>query len=204
MWKQLATEKAARYGAWLPIVLATVEAETGGRNVGGDAGAALGFGQVWPKWHRWAFDLAASDMGLSAPADHQQLAAFTHANDGYSMSVAVLVIKSYWDAAEGPDLESRWEAFTRKYVGPGIPSHDLERRRGIWHKYKGTPDVPISPPPPLGPDVGFDPVTMPTPTPTNVGVPVGIILIGAFGLAALAAGIMALEFKPEVVRSDAG
>lgn len=139
-WQQLAEKYAAQYDAWLPIVLATVEAETEGNNVIGDDGNALGYGQVWPHWHRWAFEAAASDLEFIASDDIYGLRAQVIDNPDYSMAVAVLVIRSFWTSTPGPEsgpgLESRWEAFTKRYVGPGIPAADLERRRRIWTKYK--------------------------------------------------------------------
>lgn len=139
-WQALADKWIARYGAWRPIVYATVEAETDGLNVAGDGGNALGYGQVWPTWHMWAFAKAGADLGIAVRTDLEGLRAQVLDNPEFSMAVAVLVIDSFWTSTPGPvqgvGLESRWEAFTRRYVGPGIPEADLERRRRIWQKYK--------------------------------------------------------------------
>lgn len=114
------------------IVLATVDAETSGNNQLGDNGNALGFGQVWPKWHLDAFQFAANKYRLTLPttlAGQQQL---TLSNDAFSMAVAVYVIKNDWIAA-GKDFRK----FTLAYVGPAIPDSDYNRRYNIWLKYQG-------------------------------------------------------------------
>ncbi len=60
-WKSLAITEAQANGCATDIVLATVEAETGGRNITGDSGRALGYGQVWSKWHMAEFKQAGSE-----------------------------------------------------------------------------------------------------------------------------------------------
>lgn len=132
-WQDLAREAAAVLGVDEKIVLATVEAETGGRNVLGDDGNAMGYGQVWvSEWHYPKLQKVASMLGLSPPpqSDIYGLQQFVLGNDRLSMYLAAETIKSFWQSAGGD-----WEAFTRGYVGPAIPSHDLERRRQIWERY---------------------------------------------------------------------
>lgn len=131
-WVNLATAEAQTQGADLNIVLATIEAETGGRNVLGDGGNALGYGQVWPYWHKDAFQYAANRYRIEWPstlAEQQQL---TLSNDGFSMAVAVYVIKRIWNG-QGKDFRK----FTLAYVGPKIPDSDYQRRYKIWLKYQG-------------------------------------------------------------------
>jgi hypothetical protein len=111
-------------------MLATVDAETGGCNTVGDSGNALGYGQVWKKWHMSAFQTAGSELGLTVPTDLSELTTLVLSNDQFSMRVAAIVIRETWEAAGGD-----WSSFTYKYVGPGIPAADFERRKNIWLKY---------------------------------------------------------------------
>ncbi len=130
-WQDLAIQEANRQGCPSDIVLATVDAETGGQNISGDNGRALGYGNVWPSYHMGAFQYAAQLLGLpNPPTDLSSLTAYTLSNDQYSMAVAVRVIKEDWDAAGG-----NWANFTYSYVGAGIPSQDFQRRQKIWDQY---------------------------------------------------------------------
>lgn len=139
-WKNLAITEAARQNVQANIVLATVEAETGGRNIVGDSGNALGYGQVWPQWHIAAFDYAADVLNLGTiPHDLASLTALTLGNDQFSMCVAVYVIKGYWNSAKG-----NFRQFSLGYVGPSIPNSDYERRRKIWERYSGDTSYVLS------------------------------------------------------------
>ena len=129
-WRSLANSEANIAGCAVDIVLATVEAETNGRNVSGDSGNALGYGQVWKKWHMAEFTLAGAELGLTIPNDLPSLTVLTLGNDQFSMRVAVKVIKKIWKASGG-----NWAKFTYSYVGPAIPSSDFIRRQNIWNKY---------------------------------------------------------------------
>lgn len=129
-WKALAISEANIAGCATDIVLATVEAETGGRNISGDSGNALGYGQVWKKWHMAEFVLAGTELHLIVPEDLPGLTALTLNNDQYSMRVTVKVIKKVWEAARG-----NWAKFTYSYVGAKIPTDDFIRRQNIWNKY---------------------------------------------------------------------
>jgi hypothetical protein len=143
-WQTLAASVANDIGLPLPIMLATVEAETSGNNVVGDSGNALGYGQVWPKWHMSELVDAANRAGVGLPFTHapnnsqevQQLAEVVTSNDTLSMYLAGNVIKKIW-AGSGGD----WDQFTSYYVGAGIPDADRERRRTIWEKYSGDGSV---------------------------------------------------------------
>ena len=147
------------------IVLATVEAESGFRNVRGDGGWALGYGQVWPRWHWETIKKVSDATGVPLPfsenpwpsrSKHGRLwRECFHRSDWFSMAVAVEVIKRIWRfASYVRDLEKRWETFTKAYVGPAIPQADMERRREIWRKWlmREMPSVPEPPKEPPKPE----------------------------------------------------
>lgn len=135
-WRSLATQEANTQGCAIPIVLATIEAETSGQNIAGDNGNALGYGQVWSKWHMDAFNYAGRRLGISVPTDLPSLTTLTLGNDQFSMIVAVYVIKSMWESSKGS-----WSNFTYSYVGPAIPSSDFKRREVIWNKYQSSGNI---------------------------------------------------------------
>jgi len=132
-WKALATQEANKLGCPVPIVLATIEAETSGRNITGDNGNAVGYGQVWPKWHMSSFQYAGQQLGISIPSDLPSLKNIVLGNDQLSMIATVHCIKKFWDNAQGD-----WSKFTYSYVGPAIPSSDYQRRLNIWNKYQNS------------------------------------------------------------------
>ena len=129
----MATNEANFQGCNVAIVLATIEAETNGRNIPGDSGNALGYGQVWHKWHMYAFNYAGKRLGIVVPTSLSALTTLTIGNDMFSMIVAVNVIKGIWGRSNGS-----WANFTYSYVGPAIPKHDFDRRKNIWSKYQGS------------------------------------------------------------------
>lgn len=129
-WQTLASAEARANNCPEDIVLATVEAETNGRNITGDSGNALGYGQVWPKWHRTSFEKAGKELGLTVPYDLPSLTRLVLSSNQFSMRVAVKVIRDTWSAAGG-----NWTQFTYKYVGYGISADDFRRRQVIWYKY---------------------------------------------------------------------
>lgn len=135
-WKAMATAEAIKRGVPVPLVLATIEAETGGRNVLGDAGRAFGYGQVWLKWHYDKLVKVADEFGISVPGkpaneyEEEKFKPLILNNDRLSMALAVETIKSFWLSSGGD-----WEKFTKAYVGPAIPQKDLERRKAIYEKY---------------------------------------------------------------------
>lgn len=131
-WKNLATAEAQSQGANINIVLATVEAETGGTNMLGDNGNALGYGQVWPKHWLASFQFAANKYRLVLPDTLEGRQKLTLNNDAFSMCVAVHVIKQVWASAGGD-----FRQFSLKYVGPAIPDSDYNRRYNIWLTYSG-------------------------------------------------------------------
>ena len=131
----MANDAAIRQGIRVDLVLATVEAETGGRNILGDSGNAVGYGQVWPKWHMHSFKNAALTLGLAdVPLnDIGSLIQYTLDNDAFSMEVTAATIKRFWESSNGD-----WGTFTKSYVGPAIPQSDFNRRKAIWDKYRNT------------------------------------------------------------------
>jgi hypothetical protein len=139
-WKTLALSEASLQNVQADIVLATVDAETGGANIIGDDGNALGYGQVWPRWHRDSFEYAGSELDIDVPNDITSLTQLVLNNDRYSMAVAVNTIKKVWNAS-GKD----WPTFTRSYVGAGIPDSDFQRRKAIWEKYRANTTYSQSP-----------------------------------------------------------
>ena len=132
-WKSLATQEANKQSCPVTIVLATIEAETGGRNITGDNGNALGYGQVWPSWHMDCFEYAGRQFGIPIPSDLTSLTAVVLGNDLLSMTATVYCIKQFWESAQG-----NWSRFTYAYVGPAIPASDFSRRKAIWDKYQGS------------------------------------------------------------------
>ena len=139
-WKALAKSMSQRTGCPVDILLATVEAETYGKNELGDSGNACGYGQVWYKWHADNFRSAASLLGISLPTSYSDIQDLTLKNDEFSMAVAAYCIKQYWTSTH-----HNWSDFTHAYVGAGIPDADFNRRKKIWDSYAGTTGGYIGP-----------------------------------------------------------
>jgi len=136
-WQEMAISEANKQSCDKDIVLATIEAETGGRNVMGDSDHAYGYGQVWYKWHKEAFDFAAKRLNVSYPqADGPSLKQFILSNNLFSMIVTVKTIKDIWLGQS-----KNWHDFTLSYVGPKIPTSDYNRRYKIWLKYHDGKDI---------------------------------------------------------------
>lgn len=131
-WKNLALSEAQTQGVDSTIVLATVDAETGGRNILGDNGNALGYGQVWPSQWPQAFEYAAKRFQVDLPATLYGKQQLTLSNDAFSMAVAVYVIKSVWNSSG-----KNFRQFSLHYVGPAIPDSDYQRRYKIYLQYQG-------------------------------------------------------------------
>lgn len=132
--QSLCIQEANRQGCPTDIALATVEAETGGKNVLGDNGNAIGFGQVWERFHWDAFQYAANLLGLPPPPQGlSALQQYTLANDQFSMAVAVRVIHQDWQSSGGD-----WLRFTKEYVGAGVSTPVIQYREAIWNKYHGS------------------------------------------------------------------
>ncbi|NRQ51993.1 hypothetical protein [Brevibacillus sp. HD1.4A] len=128
--KSIAVYEAQVQGVELPIVLATLEAETNFRNITGDKGNALGPGQVWPKWHNESFKWAAERFRLVWPSTLQEQTKLVLSNDHFATAVAVRVIGRNWKAAK-----RNFRQFSLIYVGPKIPDSDYQRRLNIYLKY---------------------------------------------------------------------
>jgi hypothetical protein len=135
-WKNLAIAEAQSQGTDINIVLATVDAETGGTNIPGDNDNAMGYGQVWPKWHLDAFQFAANKYRLALPDSLSGKLQLTLSNDAFSMCVAVYVIKQVWYSSG-----KNFRQFSLSYVGPAIPDSDYNRRYNIWLKYQGKSSI---------------------------------------------------------------
>jgi hypothetical protein len=131
-WQNLAIAEAQLQGCDANIVFATVDAETSGTNILGDNGNALGYGQVWPKWHLNAFQYAAERFRLTLPDSLSGMQQLVLSNDSFSMAVAVYVIKQVWNSSR-----KDFRQFSLQYVGPAIPDSDYNRRYNIWLKYQG-------------------------------------------------------------------
>jgi len=162
--RELALQVGRARGAYLPIVMATIEAETNFRNVLGEYAAAtarfgIGFGQVHLRWHFATLQQVAGELGIALPSDTNPLGD-DRANEPFrrlllgnpmlSMHLAVAVIDRIWRGSG-----ANWDRFTESYVGRGISARDRERRRVIWHRwlaYFGRPvpaPVPLPAPAPL-------------------------------------------------------
>ena len=172
MSRELALQVARARGAYLPIVMATIEAETNFRNVLGEYAAAtarfgIGFGQVHLRWHFASLQQVARELGVALPSDVNPLGD-DRANEPFrrlllgnallSMHFAVAVIQRTWLGSG-----ANWDRFTEFYVGRGISARDRERRRVIWHRWLAyfgvpTPVPPVAPPvaPPVVPPVAAD------------------------------------------------
>lgn len=161
-WKSLATQEANYQSCPVPIVLATIEAETSGRNITGDNGNALGYGQVWMRWHMDCFEYAGRELGISIPTDLPSLTILVLGNDQLSMSATVQCIKQFWESAQG-----NWSKFTYAYVGANIPPSDFQRRLNIWNKYQNSSYDPVG-------STGFTAVQVEIPE-TNFGIIPGSI-----------------------------
>lgn len=129
--KDMAIEEANKQKCDLDIVLATIQAETEFKNIPGDKGKALGYGQVWNKhWHD-CFEYAAKEMKIKLPTDYKGITKLTLSNNKFSMIVSVNAIKKIWIMSK-----KNWNDFTLNYVGDKIPENDYNRRLKIWQEYK--------------------------------------------------------------------
>lgn len=139
-WKTLGKEMAEKIGLDPRVLYSTVEAETSGRNVTGDAGRALGYGQVWVKWHYNELVQACKILGIPAPskpavssvAGEAEVSKLVLGNSRLSMLWTALVVKKVWG-----NSGQNFDRFVHGYVGPAVPDKELTRRAGIWKKYWG-------------------------------------------------------------------
>lgn len=211
MSKALADEAMAALGMQdRAIVYATIEAETGWNNVPGDGGYALGYGQVWLRWHFDKLRRVAAILGVGlpgepdfVPGDGYQFSDALYGayrglllgNDRLSMYLTVAVIQAYWAGAGGD-----WGAFTRGYVGPAIPDADFNRRLRIYERVKAelggssTNQGPVSPASPGGgggsvPAPRWDGSNAVIPVPDGVGAVAAVMALLA-GALLLAGGLL--------------
>lgn len=132
-WKTLAISIANQQGVPVPIVLATVDAETGGKNQIGDNGNSYGYGQVQPKYYNSVFIWACNQLGLVWPSDIPSQQQLILSNQTLSMLVAVNVIGQVWTASKG-----NWNTFTTSYVGSGVSQIVVNTRYAIWQQYNNS------------------------------------------------------------------
>jgi hypothetical protein len=146
-WTSLAIEAAKKVGTPPDVMLATVEAETNGRNVMGDdqrdgqGPRAFGYGQVWLKWHFTSLEEAARILGVTLPGPAPKTAAeevpfrtLILGNNELSMYLAAVVVRNYWSGA------ADFSDFVHSYVGPAVPDAEVDRRTALlanWRKSLG-------------------------------------------------------------------
>lgn len=128
----------------IPVIMATIEAETNFRNVPGDLDAsgepfAWGFGQVQLRWptHFLQLEFAASYVGKTMPYTYwapgevnRELGQFVLDNPDVSLVLAMKVIHDKWQGSGG-DLER----FVRMYVGYGVSQEEITRRMNLFSKW---------------------------------------------------------------------
>lgn len=149
-WEQLAIERAEKYGVPPEVVLSTIKAETGGRNVaGGSTGNAIGYGQVYLKWWYKELQEVAKNYGITLPGNTPILKSGSGyvfdsqsedlikgkilSDDRLSLDWAVRVIKSVWDSSGGD-----YTTFVKKYVGPAVDVSEIQRRTMYLEQYKNS------------------------------------------------------------------
>ena len=144
MSQALAERVARERNVSLPIVMATIEAESNFRNIIGQYAAwsarfGIGFGQVHLRWHFSTLQQVARELGVTLPSNvnpmhndaaNEPFRRLLLGNDLLSMHLAVAVIGRKWAASGG-----NWDRFTEAYVGAGISDRDRERRRIIWNRW---------------------------------------------------------------------
>ncbi len=147
-WEQIAYDRAIKHGVPPEVVLSTIKAETGGRNVaGGSTGNAIGYGQVYLKWWYKELQETAKSWGVNLPGNTPILKSGSGyvfdkeseelvkgkvlSDDRLSLDWAVRVIKSVWDASGGD-----YSTFVKKYVGPAVPVSEIQRRSMYLDQYK--------------------------------------------------------------------
>jgi hypothetical protein len=175
-------------------MLATVEAETNGRNVmgddSGDGPRAFGYGQVWLKWHFAKLEKVAALLNVPLPgpapktvAEEVPFRALILGNDRLSMYLAAAAVAGFWTSSGGD-----FSTFVHAYVGPAVPDRELERRTALldgWRRSLGA--TPTAPVPDLVADVpgvaridrtpgGFS-VSSPLGTGLAALVPIGVLFL---------------------------
>lgn len=162
------------------VVLSTIEAETNFRNVTGDSGRAVGYGQVWLKWHFSKLLKVADLLGVqlpsrkqpTTPAAEQLFINLILRNDKLSMYLAVEVIKGFWSGSGGDYVR-----FVKGYVGPSVPEKEIQRRLALYQKYgqTQTSPAPVSVPVSAGAGVNVQAVSVLVVTGLSVAALVGLI-----------------------------
>lgn len=186
-WEQIAYERSIKLGVPPEVVLSTIKAETGGKNVaGGSTGNALGFGQVYLKWWYKELQETAKSWGISLPgntpilksgsgyvfdkASEELVKGKVLSDDRLSLDWAVRVIKSVWDSSEGD-----YATFVKKYVGPAVPVSEIQRRSMYLDQYKKSLPIGKS-------DLTTDLANLIGEVDTKKAVAVGVLVLGIFSL----------------------
>lgn len=134
-WVAKARSIAKKYGVPIPLMLATVEGETDGRNMTGDikngVPQSFGYGQIQPKWEAEQIHEAAKECRKPDPGeDPAALGQFLLDNPECSMIATALVVKLRWQEASGD-----YDVFLKKYVGPSQAAGDRARRWAIYQRW---------------------------------------------------------------------
>lgn len=187
-WEQLAIERAEKYGVPPEVVLSTIKAETGGRNVaGGSTGNALGYGQVYLKWWYKELQDTAKSYGISLPGNSPILKSGSGyvfdkqseelvkgkilSDDKLSLDWAIRVIKSVWDSSGGD-----YATYVKKYVGPEVPISEIQRRTMYLEDYKKS--LPIG----NNPAEGIDFSNLLGSVDTQKALAIGVLILGISSL----------------------
>lgn len=173
MSRDLALQVARERGAYLPIVMSTIQAESNFRNVIGAYGRpsarwGAGYGQVHPAWHaddvrdvarRLRVALPAAFAGVPWQSGNQVWDRFERREP---VAVAVrevidsIILRNnlFSMHLSVQVIQKIWEAsgrdfdrFVRAYVGPAIPPADIGRRRKLLTQWRQTlGERPAAPP----------------------------------------------------------
>lgn len=182
MSRELALRVARERSANVPVVMATIEAESGFRNVLGAYGApsaawGAGFGQVHPAWHAADVQDVAARLNVQLPpgfgpvpwrAGNQVWDRFAR-QDPAAVAVRrviddIILRNSEFSMQLAVQvIQKIWDAsgrdfdrFLRSYVGPAIPAADVQRRKRMlerWQRELG--QAPVAPPA-QAPAPGYD------------------------------------------------
>lgn len=146
-WKELVRTYLARTGQsqYEDVVMATIEAETAGKNITGDSGKATGYGQVWLNWHfdslqkayKNIFNITLKDVDILPGKGYDltsgQFTGFQHdiLNDNQlSIGLAAETIIKVFNQSN-----QNYDVFIKKYVGPSTPDKEVKRRWDIFGTY---------------------------------------------------------------------
>lgn len=174
MSRELALRVAREQGADVAVVMATIQAESGFRNVIGGYAApsarwGAGFGQVHPAWHADDVRDVAARLGVTLPPGFGPVP--WRANDqvwdrharGDPTAQAVrqvidtIILRNdeFSMQLAVQVIRKKWDGagrdfdrFLRSYVGPAIPAADIARRKVLlerWRRELGQAPAPALP-----------------------------------------------------------